>query len=159
MPALREALDDSGKLMYKLILFIFFATFVFGCTPKVKMQHPISNYIHIPGVSFCDLPKHEGQLVAIRAVYSGVDEYWALNAQEKCKTPINVELDPGEGGPIPAKYRSLFDSAYSSYWNTYLVLEATGIYESSKLKGYGHLGLNKGRFTVKDYLNVRLVRK
>ena len=145
--------------MYKLTLFIFFATFFFECTPKIKTQPLISNYIHIPTVSFCDLPRHEGELVATRAVYSGVDEYWALNAQKKCKTQINVELDHREGSPIPEKYQSLFDSAYSSYWNTYLVLEATGTYDSKNPNGYGHLGSNKARFIVKDYLNVRLVRK
>jgi hypothetical protein len=56
--------------------------------------HTLSSYFKlIATVSFCDLPKHEGEFVAIKAIYSGVDEYWALNAQKKCKTQINVELD------------------------------------------------------------------
>lgn len=145
--------------MYKLTSFILFTAVFFGCTPKIKTQHPISNIEHIPTVNFCNLPNHEGELVAIRAVYSGVDEYWALNAKKKCKTQINVELDNREGSPIPEKYQSLFDSAYSSYWNTYLILEATGVYESKNPYGYGHLGSNKARFIIKDYLNVKLVRK
>lgn len=93
-----------------------------GCAPKIKTQHPISNIQRIQTVSFCDLPKYEGELVAIKAVYSGVDEYWALNAQKKCKAQINVELDYREGTPIPVKHQPFFDSAYSSYWNTYLML-------------------------------------
>ena len=145
--------------MYKLTPIFFIIAFFFGCAPKIKTQHPISNYIHIPTVNFCDLPNHEGELVATRAAYSGVDEYWALNAQKKCKTQLNVELDYREGSPIPEKYQSLFDSAYSSYWNTYIILEATGTYESKNPNGYGHLGSNKARFIVKDYLNVRLIRK
>lgn len=147
------------NLIYKFTLSFFFTAFFFGCVPKIKTQHPISNYKYIPTVSFCDLPNHEGELVFIKAAYSGVDEYWALNAQKKCKTQINVELDDREGSPIPEKYQSLFDSAYSSYWNTYLILEATGTYESKNPNGYGHLGSNKARFIVKDYLNVRIVRK
>jgi hypothetical protein len=145
--------------MYKLTSIIFIIAFFLGCAPKIKTQHLISNYIHIPTVNFCDLPNHEGELVAIRAAYSGVDEYWALNAQKKCKTQLNVELDDREGSPIPENYQPLFDSAYSSYWYTYLILEATGTYESKNPNGYGHLGSNKVRFIVKDYLNVRLIRK
>jgi hypothetical protein len=145
--------------MYKLTLFTSIAVIFFGCTPKIKTQHPLSNYIHIPKVSFCDLPKHEGKLVFIKAAYSGIDEYWGLSAQKKCNTQIKVELDYREGSTFPTKYQSLFDSAYSSYWNTYLVLEAIGTYESKNPNGYGHLSSNKARFIVKDYLNVRLVRK
>lgn len=145
--------------MYKLIIIFCFQAFLYSCAPKIKTQHPISSYKHIPTVNFCDLPKHEGELVFIKAVYSGVDEYWALNAQKKCKTQINVELDDREGMPIPKKYQSLFDSAYSSYWNTYLILQVTGTYDSKNPKGYGHLGSNKARFVVQDYFNVELVRK
>jgi hypothetical protein len=145
--------------MYRLTAFVFFIVFVLGCSPQIKTQHPITSVKQIPTVNFCDLPIHEGELVAVKAVYSGVDEYWALNAQKKCKTQINVELDYREGTPIPEKYQSLFDSAYSSYWNTYLIVYASGIYESKKQNGYGHLGSNKARFIVKDYFKVELVRK
>lgn len=92
-------------------------------------------------------------------VSAALTEYWALNAQKKCKTQINVELDYREGKPIPEKYQSLFDSAYSSYWNTYLIIYASGVYESKNQNGYGHLGSNKARFIVNDYLKVELVRK
>lgn len=145
--------------MYRLTSFVFFMVFVLGCSPKIKTQHPIPNFKHIPKVNFCDLPNHEGELVAIKAVYSGIDEYWALNAKEKCKAQINVELDYKEGMPIPEKYQPLFDSAYSSYWNSYLIIYASGIYESKNQNGYGHLGSNKARFIVEDYFKVELVRK
>jgi hypothetical protein len=102
-------------------------------------------------VNFCDLPKHEGELVLIEGTYSDVDEYWAINALKKCKKIDNVELDYyKDGNPIPQKFRSLFDTTYSSYWNTYLIIKATGRYDSKDKDGYSHLGSNKSRSSFRS---------
>lgn len=144
--------------MYKIVFLAVILTILIGCHPKPHLSQSKS-YNGIPIINFCDLPAHEGKLVYTKAIYSGIDEYWALNSEKKCKRRINVELDDKEGTSIPEKYQSLFNAASMSYWNTYLSIEMTGVYESKNLSGYGHLGSNKARFIIKDYINVKLVRR
>ena len=110
-------------------------------------------------ISFCNLPKYEGKTVVPEAVYSGVDEYWGLNAKAKCKAVRNVELDYYKNGKaIPPQFQSLFDSIHSVYWNQYLVLKVKGRYDSSNPKGYGHLGSNSSRFIVEDIIDAKLMK-
>lgn len=143
--------------MYKPIITCFI-TCLIGCASKLH-QATDQSYNGIPFINFCDLPNHEDELVYTKAIYSGIDEYWALNAGKKCNPKINVELDYREGTPIPKQYQPLFDSVYSKYWNSFLSIEATGKYESKNPKGYGHLGSNKARFIIKDYVKIKLVKK
>ncbi len=111
-------------------------------------------------ISFCELPTYEGKIVVVEAVYSGVDEYWGLNAKAKCKAVRNVELDYYiDGKPIRTQFQALFDSVHSIYWNQYLVLKVKGRYDSSNPKGYGHLGSNKSRFIVEDVIDARLMKR
>ena len=143
--------------MHKYIAITFILALSFSCN-KRSTTGVSKTYTNLTQVDFCDLTKYEGQLVYIKAAYSGVDEYWALNSMQRCKNRLNVELDDKAGTPIPSQYQNLFDSAYSSYWNTYLIVELTGVFDSRNPDGYGHLGSNKARLIVKDYINVTLVK-
>jgi len=111
-------------------------------------------------ISFCSLPKYEGKTVVVDAVYSGVDEYWGLNAKAKCKEVRNVELDYfKDGRAIPAQFQALFDSVHSVYWNQYLVLKLKGRFDSSNPNGYGHLGSNSSRFIVEEVIDAKLIKR
>jgi hypothetical protein len=135
-------------------------SFLFFCLSCTGIKYSTANKFNgLSQLDFCDLPLYENQLVYVKAVYSGVDEYWGLNSLHKCKNALTVELDDREGAQIPKQYQKLFDSAYSNYWNTYLIIELTGTFESKNPKGYGHLGSNKSRLIVKDYVDITLVKK
>jgi hypothetical protein len=136
-----------------LVMIILFQ----ACLPKLKTEQ--NNALGFPKVNFCDLPKYAGQTVFIRASYSGIEEYWSLKSISPCKPAINVELDDVSGKEIPKRFQQLFDSAHHSYWNTYLIVELTGIFENKNPNGYGHLGSNKARFIVSDYVSVRLAKR
>jgi hypothetical protein len=143
-------------IQYKLL---FILLLLFSCRSS-KHQHEIEYRNGIPVIKFCDLPNFEGKLVYIQAIYSGIDEYWSLNSTKKCKSTKNVELDYyKDGKQIAPKYKLYFDSAYSSYWNTYLKVGLTGIYESKNSKGYGHLSSNKSRFILNDIVEVTLIKR
>jgi len=144
--------------MHKYIVIIFILTLSFSCNRRLTNDFS-KTYKNLKQIDFCNLTKYEGQLVYIKAAYSGVDEYWALNSIQHCKNRLNIQLDDKMGTPIPNQYQKLFDSAYSSYWDTYLIVELTGVFDSRNLDGYGHLGSNKARLIVKDYVNVTLVKK
>ena len=144
--------------MQKLIIIVFMLTLSFSCNKRLTTDVS-KTYMNLTQIDFCDLTKYEGQLVYIKAAYSGVDEYWSLNSIKHCKNRLIVELDDRAGTPIPIQYQNLFDSAYASYWKTYLIVELTGVFDSKNPDGYGHLGSNKARLIVKDYINVTLVKK
>ncbi|HEX6849135.1 MAG TPA: hypothetical protein VF144_19255, partial [Chitinophagaceae bacterium] len=128
------------------------------CSPKIHNTNQTNS--GVPKISFCDLPKYESQLVLIEGSYSGIDEYWAINSLKKCKEKFNVELDYyKDGKPIPKEYQTIFDSAYSSYWNTFLIIKIIGKYDSKNPSGYGHLGSNKSRFIVEEFIDIKLMKR
>ena len=117
----------------------------------------------IPIVPFCDLPQYNGKTIYLKAYYSGIDEYWSLKNTEKkqCKPYLNVDLQFSGTNPFnpPEKFQSLFLMAHENYHNTYLLIEAIGMFENDSKTGYGHLGSNKSRFVVHELLNVTLFKK
>lgn len=48
---------------------------------------------------------------------------------------------------------------HNSYWNSYLKIEARGVYETGRTGGYGHLGFNKSRFVIYKVARVEVVKK
>lgn len=107
--------------------------------------------------NFCDLPKEQNQLVYIRGIYSGVEEYWSLNSgTDKCKE-LHAELDIPENITIKTKFKRLFENVHRKYWDRHLIIDAVGTFETGDKFGYGHLGSNKSNFKVKKIINVQLV--
>ncbi|HEU5167582.1 MAG TPA: hypothetical protein VFU29_18685 [Chitinophagaceae bacterium] len=141
---------------FQIFLIVFL---IIGCSYK-STKSSSSSYNGIPYIEFCDLPKNEGKLIYIKAVYSGIDEYFAINSQKKCTVDLHVEFDCYvDGNPIPKKFENEFNSVHSSYWNKYLIIEATGKYESKNPRGYGHLGSNKSRFILDEIISVKIIEK
>ncbi len=142
----------------------FIISIVWFCFTSCSIAHKTStNYFKdtIPKVSFCDLPKYKGQQVLLQSKYAGVEEYWSLSPVEgKCKDDIKLDLEFKEGiGYIPSKYQCLFDSVYSSYWNSYLLINAIGTFDNDSKSGYGHLGNNNSRFLVSKIIDIKLLKK
>jgi hypothetical protein len=101
--------------------------------------------------------------VYLKSFYSGVDEYWSLSNVERkdCHPKLNVDLQFTGYNPFnpPEKFKKVFREAHENYPNTYLLIEAVGIFENESKSGYGHLGSNNSRFIVSELINATLVKK
>lgn len=117
---------------------------------------------NIPAVSFCDLPLYKGKQVYLKCYYSGIDEYWSLKNIKPgdCNSKLSVDLQFTGYNPFnpPEKFETVFREASENY-NTYLLIEAVGIFENGNKNGYGHLGSNNSRFIVSELIKVTLMKK
>jgi len=132
---------------------------LFSCSPKIG--HSPKTFEGLPVVDLCDLPKYQNQEVYLKCTYSGVDEYWSLGSlkSNRCSNEMKVELDfRDDYDSIPAKTKKALNTVYNSYWNSYLKIEAKGVYETGDKDGYGHLGTNKSRFVVSKVVKIEVVR-
>ena len=94
--------------------------------------------------------------------YAGIDEYWSLfSVDKKCKEKISLEFEFRKGiGYIPSQYQNPFASVCSSYWNTYLLINAVGIFDNENKNCYGHLGnKHNSKFVVSKIINIKLMKK
>lgn len=138
----------------KLLYFIF--PLLLACKSKQVLLPPmvISEY---ELTNFCELPKMEKELVYTSAIYSGVEEYWALTSRDKNCKDLRVELEIPERVVIHPKFEKLFKDVQDKYWQKYLIIDAIGEFEVGNEHGYGHLGTNKAKFTIKKLINVQLI--
>ena len=99
----------------------------------------------------------------LKSFYSGVDEYWSLTNVKRntCNTELSVDLQFAGHNQFspPEKFEKVFREAYENYHNTYLLIEAVGMFENESKTGYGHLGSNNSRFVVTELINATLVKK
>ena len=116
----------------------------------------------IPITSFCNLPKHSNQLVFVKALYSGIDEYWSLRSVDKKCSDLKVNLEyagPSRFNSAPPKYDSLFRYVSENYHKTYLLLELVGKFDNSNKEGYGHMNYNNSRFIVSEIVSASMLQK
>ena len=106
-------------------------------------------------VNFCDLPKHVGDTVWVKATYSGFEEYWGLNGRS-CND-LDVDLQYANWSDLNSEIDSLFSKVHDEYYMYKMKLEVRGVFEN-KMKEYGHLGSNNGLFTVLEFGKVELKR-
>ena len=149
--------------MMKLINLIFYSLLLFLVTFSLQNCAPTTfhhdKYLDYSYFKFCDFPKNLGTKVKILATYSGVEEYWSLHSIEKCKSDSGVDLNLNNiYDSLPERIKKSLLAVHNSYWNKYVIIEATGKFEMNK-KGYGHLGHNKAEFIVDEILNVELIKK
>jgi len=145
---------------YFVILLIGFAI------PRCKTSNETLSKTYknnIPIVQFCDLPNYKGKQVYLKCLYSGIDEYWSLKdiARRKCKPALSIDLQFVGYNPFlpPEKYRKVFTEVGNNYHNSYLLLEAIGIFEKDSSNRYGHLGSNNSRFIVSELISATLHAK
>ena len=108
-------------------------------------------------ISACELPAHKNELVYTRFTYSGTDEYWGLHPADKQCKGINAYLEIPDSVELKSEDEILFKDAHNHYWNTYLIIDAIGIFDDSQHQ-YGHLGSNNSKFTVKWIVAVQKIR-
>lgn len=117
----------------------------------------------IPIVTFCDLPEFAGKSVYLKSYYGGIDEYWSLRNPKKktCDPELHVDLQFTGDNPFmpPEKFKKIFREVHDNDHNTYLFIEAVGIFEQDPKKEYGHLGSNNSRFIVSEIIEATLVRQ
>ena len=142
-------------------LTILVGCFFLGCSPyHVTLLAPTSEAGAL-AIMFCDLPSHQGELVRVRAIYSGVEEYWGLEAPDSCSTLKNVYLEDGElyrnteGDPIWRRLRDL-RSKYSLLEGE---LEVTGTFQADSTAGFGHLNSFKSQIVAKSLTLIRIREK
>lgn len=100
-----------------------------------------------PAVSFCDLPLYKGKQVYLKCYYSGIDEYWSLKniKMDDCNSKLSIDLQFAGHNPfMPSeKFKNVFRKANENYHNTYLLIEAVGVFENDSKTGY-----NNSRFGI-----------
>lgn len=115
----------------------------------------------LPVVDLCDLPNYQNQEVILKCTYSGVDEYWSLHSLQSthCSDKLKVELDfRDDYDSLAPSTKEAFTTVYNNYWNSYLTIEAKGMYETGNKNGYGHLGTNKSRFIVTKIMKAEVMK-
>lgn len=131
------------------VILLFLSLLAFSCSSAHL------NRGQLGFVNFCDLPKHVGDTVWIKATYSGFEEYWGLNGIG-CDD-LDLELDYVDWSELNSEIDSLFSKVHNEYSMYRLEFEAKGIFENEK-REYGHLGSNNGLFTVVEFGKVKLKR-
>ena len=131
-----------------------------SCSPKTKTivdaKYPI-----LPIITLCDLEKNQSKEVYIKCIYSGSDEYWSLIflKSNKCTASSGVELDFDKNYKMPPEFETLMAKVHNNYWNSSLLIEAIGIYETGRKGGYGHLGSNKSRFIISKIVSMKFRKR
>ena len=96
---------------------------------------------------FCQLDQTEsGEYISTIAYYTGVDEYWGLTSNTKCKLDHQVYLNTDENyqKQLNTNLIKKFAHLHKNYWKYSLKLEITGKIEKTEEEfGFGHLGLKK----------------
>lgn len=109
-------------------------------------------------VEFCDLEKHQGELVKTKLIYTGFEEYWGASGYSDCTLNQKVELN----------FQDYYDSwrhiliegqlnkLHNNYWNRKAEMTVIGLFEVDTLNGFGHLNTNKAQILVKSVrMNVQ----
>jgi len=138
---------------------IIFCSHAFAQKPtKVLFPPPVLGMEYPDFTNACELLSRKNQLVYTRFIYSGTDEYWALRPEKHC-VEINAELNIPDSVILKAEDIANITAVHSNYSKEYLVIDVIGSLEEANPNGYGHLGSNKYRFTVKYFVDSFLYRK
>ncbi|HEY4325859.1 MAG TPA: hypothetical protein VGN20_17840 [Mucilaginibacter sp.] len=125
---------------------------------KLVFPPPVLGMEYPEFISACELPSHKNELVYTRFIYSGVDEYWGLHPDKKCNQ-INADLNIPDDVVIRPGYIKQLKEVHENYTKKYLIIDVIGTFEDNKPSGYGHLGSNNSKFTVKYLVDLYTVNK
>ena len=137
------------KPFFKIVILTLLTCFISSCKSVTIAGNKLE------GVQFCDLPKHVGDTVFVRAFYSGFEEYWSLS-NKGCQE-LRVELAFPDYNNITSEVDSAFNKVHESYFNIVLDIEMIGVFQNQE-KQYGHLGSNNGQFSVIKFHKIRQKR-
>jgi len=125
---------------------------------KMIFPPPVLGMEYPEFISACELPNHKNELVYTRFIYSGVDEYWGLRPEKKCNQ-INADLDLPDNVIIRPEYLKQLKEVHENYWKEYLIIDVIGTFDDSNTSGYGNLGSNNAKFTVKYLIDMYTINK
>ncbi|OKS87663.1 hypothetical protein [Mucilaginibacter polytrichastri] len=135
---------------------------------QVTFAQKVSNMLFPPPVlpdgypnyvNACDLNEHRKELVYTRFTYSGIEEYWSLHSWNKDCKDVGIELEIPDNINIKSRHLKELRYVHENYWKCYLVIDVVGFFEEGYVYGYGHLGMNKSKFTVKQIMNIQIMNK
>ena len=146
------------KLIFTIALIIV-CQLTFGQkTRQIIFPPPVLGMEYPEFMSACGLPSHKYELVYTRFIYEGVDEYWGLRPDKNCNN-INADLDIPDNVAVEPKYVKQLKEVHEHYWKKYLIIDVIGTFEYGNASGYGHLGSNNAKFTVKYIIDAYTVNK
>lgn len=138
---------------------VFVSIFVFGQKKSKVISPPrILNMESPDFINACELPNHKKELVYTRFIYSGIDEYWGLKPEKKC-SEINAYLEIPEHIEVRSDDLKKLRLVHDNYWKMYLIIDVVGTFEDPNPSGFGHLGSNNSRFTVKYFVDMYVADK
>ena len=151
-------------------LFVFAVSVVLvGCAAPSRYTAFVTDWVSIlePGeanearsVEACDLPVQDGELIRVRAVYSGVQEYWGLGPDVPCSDTASagsIELETYELF-VRFEDRGAFREIQSLRDGDQALVEVIGTFDSSSEHGYGHLGSNYAKIDAKAFRVIEIRR-
>lgn len=142
-----------------ILSLMLLSLFVFGQKKtKIISPPPVLSMGYPEFISACELPNHKNELVYTRFIYSGVDEYWGLHPEQNCNKN-NADLDIPNDVRVGPDYLKQIKRVHEKYWKKYLIIDVVGTLEDSNKSGYGHLGSNNSKFTVKHLIGLYTVNK
>ena len=151
--------------MLKYCSFLILLLFLNSCLIN-RFRFDDSNKANKPiKTEFCKLIEFDSsKLVKVRAIYSGVDEYWGLESTQKCEINNDVDFDFNNNTSIRNGINAYFlgkrlKKLYHNYMKYSVELEITGYFERDLQNGFGHLGHNKYQLNAKRVRIVRFIKK
>ncbi|MBK0377799.1 hypothetical protein [Mucilaginibacter segetis] len=141
------------------IIILLNSFFVLGQKRKNVLLPPPVLSMHYPEyMDFCEVLNHKDTLVYTRMIYRGQDEYWGLSTPDSfCTNKIYAYLNIPDSVKMNKKFLNYFKTVHENYWNTYLIIDAIGVFKNDKKPGYGHLGNNKSQFIVNSFVNIQKI--
>jgi hypothetical protein len=128
-------------------------------------------------VEFCELEKHNKELITTEIIYSGVDEYWSAKGNGNCNEDFrNVYLyfdDYYRQKGNKSVVRKL-DKIHAEYYKYNAKMTVTGIFQVSPLQenmvinqdtlkttinGFGHANSYKSRIKIISVDEIKLLEK
>jgi hypothetical protein len=126
---------------------------------QIIFPPPVLDDMHYPlFTDACELPTHKNELVYTRFIYSGIDEYFGLRPEKKCNS-INADLVIPDTVVIEPEYFKQLQDVHEHYLKKYLIVDVIGTFEDGNTFGYGHLGSNNSKFTIKYIIAAYTVNK
>lgn len=119
----------------------------------------------IAEVQFCELEKHNGEVIKTKVIYSGIEEYWSASGFYDCELNHNVHLEFKNLNTTPIKaffIKKKLGRLYKEYWKKNAELTVIGKFEiadsTTYSYGFGHLASNKAQIVVEN-ATIRIVKK
>jgi hypothetical protein len=141
-----------------------------ACQPKLLLPKyeaadnsqlpPLPAYPGFSPISFCQLPAFPRQLVYVRGLYTTdnreYSDFESLRDSSFMTAPCReIELTLPSAYQLPPLLRAKFDAlGQDDYSTQYLVVDAIGQYDQDNPEGYGNLEYYKGRFVVRELVQV-----